>query len=104
MGDNYESAISFISVALPYLAKNDAIDITGKRRSCWVFQDPAQVKKYGKEFSPWCIGWNTPGHKRKSKTVGTKDEAELVKELLENDHLFNACGLFPCGIVSRKRQ
>ncbi len=51
--------------------------------SAWLFQDPKQVAKVGKQKCKWSVGWRDPNGKRKQKTIGAKSHAERFKRKIE---------------------
>jgi integrase len=57
----------------------------------WVFQRPAQVRKFGEDHAPWYAGWYAPDGKRNHQSFGPgvkgKDHAERHRRMIETQLL-----------------
>jgi integrase len=49
----------------------------------WLFQDKKQLAKLGADACPWSVGYYDPDGKRKSKSVGTRSNAEKYQRRIE---------------------
>jgi hypothetical protein len=90
LGDNIDAILQSVNRILNYLnaktnfvlQKDGTVSFqTRQTGKAWLFQDTRQKKRYG-EKAPWRIGWLDKFGNRKSRTIGSQEDAEKERQRL----------------------